>query len=182
MGFWESDAGLGPALALVRDGRLAEAEAAIEPLADSHRAAAALLRGAIAGRRGDLDAALSETGRSVQLALDEGEALAALAAVQLALDRPAFALVPAERAARLAADFPGGHAALAAAQQRASDTEQALAAIRRAAVAAALLGDRRVDMPGFRAIAAELGERLVKAGQQERAGKFQAAGGVATGP
>jgi tetratricopeptide (TPR) repeat protein len=176
MGILEGDADLAAALALVVEGQLDEAEAAIGRLAAEQRAAGALLLGAIASRRGDAAAALAATGRAVQLALDDGEALAALAATQLALGRPAFARPPAERAARLAADLAAGHAALAAAQQRAAATDQALASVRRAAVAAALLGPvrMRADTPGFRAVARELGERLVTAGQEERARKFQA--------
>lgn len=175
----ERDGAVGQAVELVRAGRLAEAEAAVAGLAAEQRAAAALLRGAVAARRGDLARALSETGRAVQLALDEGEALTALAAVQLALGQPGFARLPAERATRRAADFPPGHAALAAAEQRALDSDAALLAIRRAAVAAAVLGDVRADTPGFRAIAGELAERLVQAGQAEEARKFEAAAGKA---
>ena len=178
MGIWGEEAGLGAVAGLVRAGRLAEAEAALAPLAAS-AGAAALLRGAIAARRGALEEAVAATGRAVQLALDEGEALAALATVQLALGRPAFARPPAERAARLAADFPPGHAVLAAAQQRALDDGAALLSIRRAAVAAALLGGGRADTPGFRALAAELADRLRQAGQEERAGRVRAAAGPA---
>jgi Flp pilus assembly protein TadD len=175
MGLLDGDAGISEALRLVRDGRLAEAEAALASLAAGPRAAAALLAGAVAYRRGDLERALSETGRAVQLALDDGEALTALAAIQLALGRPAFARQPAERAARLAADVAGGHAALAAAEQRQDRTDAAHAALSRAAVAAALAAGLTADSPRFRTIAAGLAARLVTAGQEERAGRFRAA-------
>jgi|SRR6185437_9732806 len=179
MGFWGEEAGLAAAAGLVRAGRLAEAEAALAPLAAPAGAAASLLQGAVAARSGDLERALAGTGRAVQLALDEGEALAALATVQLALGRPAFARPPAERAARVAADVPPGHAALAAAQQRALDSDAALLAIRRAAVAAALLAGGRADTPDFRALAGEIADRLEQAGQEERARLFRAAAGPA---
>ena len=175
MGLFEVDAGLGAALELVRQGCQAEAEAALAPLADRHPAAAALLTGALAARRGDLERALSETGRAVQLALADGAALAALAAVQLALERPRFAVPPAARAARLGAEIAAGHAALAAAEQRLDRPDQAIAAIRRAAVAAALANGKSADTPGFRAVAAGLAERLTKAERQAEAPRFRAA-------
>jgi hypothetical protein len=178
MGLWEPGTEFDTAQRLLRAGRLAEAEAALAlaTAAPAERAALALLRGALAARRGDLETALSETGRSVQLALEEGEGLVALAAVQLGLGRNGFARPPAERAGRIAADFAPGHAALAAAWQRSLEVDAALAAIRAAAVAAALHNGLRADTPGFRAVAAELGARLLAAGKEAAARPFQAAG------
>jgi len=133
----QADAEIQATLALLDAGRLAEAEAAIEPWAASHRPEAALLQGMIALRRGALDRALCLTGRAVQLDVDFPEALVALASVQLALGRPSFALVPAERAVRLAPDLANAHAILAAARERLGEGAAATADIKRAALAAA---------------------------------------------
>ena len=174
-GILQADPSLGAALGLVREGRLEAAEEALAALPTSHRAAASLLAGSIAARRGDLARALSETGRAVQLALDDGAALAALASVQLALGRPAFARLPAQRAAKRAGDDAAGHAVLAAVAQRRGSAEGALMALRHAAVAAAVASGHAADTPDFRAIAASLAERLLQGEAAERARRFQAA-------
>src|ERR1700716_2869837 len=92
------------AMALLQADRLDEAAAAIAPLAAIRRGKQALIDGLIAQRRGDLVRALALTGRAVQLDVDDPDALVALAAIQLALGHPSFALVPAARAAKLAPD------------------------------------------------------------------------------